>query len=173
MQAGSDEEREALQREFKKADKDKSGNLSRREVRHLVRRIFKQEHRDEEYDSKYWANYANLAFKEADVDNSQTIDFDEFCVLYNKLMNDDDIPTPLKKKATQSLLIPETMATEDDKREYLKSRHSCNASKLSLVVARRPLGITRQASSSNMPELIIKSYYKKYCSATGMCTAAG
>lgn len=154
------------------ADRDKSGNLSRREVRHLVRRIFRQQNRDE-FDAKYLANYANVAFKEHDTDNSQSLDFDEFVKLYTKLMADTQIPEKLKRKATFSLLkrmwstekssLPsaETVQlTEEDKKEYLKYRHSVAESKFSLVVKKMPLN--RQNSSSNMPEVIIKSYFTKY-----------
>jgi hypothetical protein len=85
------------------ADRDKSGSLSRREVRHLVRRIFRQEHR-EDFDTQYLSKYANMAFKEHDKDGNHSLDFDEFVSLYKQIMNDVQVPAQLKRKATFSLL---------------------------------------------------------------------
>lgn len=85
------------------ADKDKSGSLSRREVRHLIRHIFRQEGRDD-FNAKYLATYSNMVFKEHDTDGSKSLDFDEFVNLYQKLMQDTKIPDQIKRKATFSLL---------------------------------------------------------------------
>jgi len=160
----SPEELKSLRLLFDKADRHNKGCLTRHQVRHLVRRIFRQEAR-QDFDDKYLNNYANLAFKEADTDNSRTLEFDEFVGLYKKLMSDVAIPPELKRNATHSLLKPETVVSEEDKREYLRQASACRTSKLSLVVPKQPL--TRKSSSANMPEVIIRSYYEKYSRDTG------
>jgi len=69
-------------------------------VRHLIRKIFRNSKVD--FNSNYLAKYTELQFNAIDKDKSGSLNFEEFMILYDKLMTDPDIPEEMKKGAKAS-----------------------------------------------------------------------
>jgi len=109
-----------IRRIFDQADKDGSGALDKHELRSVLRKMFRKS--DVSFDSKQLRKYAELQIAEHDSDGSGTIgislsshlfpssllncflllDFEEFAELYQKIMEDPEIPEDMKKGALAS-----------------------------------------------------------------------
>eukprot|EP01126_Amoeba_proteus_P008584 TRINITY_DN13210_c0_g1_i4.p1 TRINITY_DN13210_c0_g1~~TRINITY_DN13210_c0_g1_i4.p1 ORF type:complete len:273 (+),score=46.85 TRINITY_DN13210_c0_g1_i4:54-872(+) len=147
---------------FDKYDKDHSTSLSRSEVRQLVRRIFRQEHK-EDFDRKHLDKYSNKTFKEYDIDGSGTLNFEEFVQLYQRIIFDSEFPEKLRKKANFSLNNPE-LVSDSDKKEYLQNQQKVQVSSISLVGKQKDI-----CPSSLMSDAMIGMYFGKYCNSEGLC----
>jgi len=95
-----DKRRRKLRKIFERADEDGNGSLDKNEVRHLILRLFRNSKVD--FNSKHLAKYAELQFNAVDKDGSGSLSFEEFMVLYEKLMTDPDIPEEMKKGAKET-----------------------------------------------------------------------
>jgi len=89
-----------LRRIFEKADKDGSGSLDDREIRHVVAKAFKN--KNVEFDTTLIRKYTELQMNKFDADHTGSINFDEFARLYKSLLEDPELPIQLRRKADQA-----------------------------------------------------------------------
>eukprot|EP01123_Difflugia_compressa_P005154 TRINITY_DN1675_c0_g1_i1.p1 TRINITY_DN1675_c0_g1~~TRINITY_DN1675_c0_g1_i1.p1 ORF type:complete len:256 (-),score=62.44 TRINITY_DN1675_c0_g1_i1:164-931(-) len=97
--ADEEKRRSKLRKIFDRADEDGNGSLDKKEVRHLIRRVFRSSNVD--FNSKFLSKYTELHFNAKD---GKAMSFEEFMLLYDKLMTDPDIPEEMKNgaKATET-----------------------------------------------------------------------
>lgn len=87
------QERE-FRRLFEKGDRDKNGTLDRKELRAIIRAIFKKNEVD--FNAEFLTKYTNDMFSQFDVNSDGCLDFSEFVQLYRTIMIDPSIPQEMK-----------------------------------------------------------------------------
>jgi len=112
--ASQDKRMKRLTTIFQQADKDGNGSLDSRELRHVVAKCFKK--RDIEFDSTVLKKYTELQISTVDENQDGTVDFDEFVVLYNRLMEDPELPIQMKAAAETADLHADD--DEDTQQDY-------------------------------------------------------